>query len=124
MQDDRYRSRFPSVFRDSTDLADNWKGSDWFGNYYYNKDTYPWIYHTDFGWSYINSTSDTNAWVYLPSIGWIWLSKDTTEQFNDGATYNSYHQDGKYLRFEFEDDPNKTDRYYDYTVKRWIAYKG
>ena len=33
-------------------------------------------------------------------------------------------QDGKYLRFEFEDDPNKTDRYYDYTVKRWIAYKG
>ena len=71
MKDVRYRSRFPSVLRESVDIAENWKGSEWLGNYFYNEDSYPWVYHSDFGWTYLESTSDNNAWLYLPTIGWV-----------------------------------------------------
>ncbi|MEC8243866.1 MAG: hypothetical protein VX038_03390 [Verrucomicrobiota bacterium] len=122
MKDVRYRSRFPSVLRESVDIAENWKGSDWLGNYFYNEDSYPWVYHLDFGWTYLESSSDNNAWLYLPTIGWVWISKDFTTQSSSGATYTSYHEDGRYLKFDFVNDSSVPDIYYDYSAKRWRNY--
>ena len=122
MKDVRYRSRFPSVLRESVDIAENWKGSEWLGNYFYNEDSYPWVYHSDFGWTYLESTSDNNAWLYLPTIGWVWISKDFTTQSSSGATYTAYHEDGRYLKFDFVNDSSVPDIYYDYSAKRWRDY--
>ena len=122
MRDERYRSRFPSVLRDSVEIAENWKGSSWLGNYFYNEDSYPWVYHSNFGWVYIHSDSDNHAWLFLPKLGWVWVSKDTTEQYSTGITYTAIHEDGRHLMFDFSSDSNEKDIYYDYSARVWRNY--
>ena len=122
MKDERYRSRFPSVLRGSVDIAENWKGSDWLGNFYYNDDSYPWVYHSDFGWIYLESTSDNDAWLYLPKIGWIWVSESASENHSDGASFYAYKQGTGWLWFDFYDSENEVDRYYDYSANVYRNY--
>ena len=122
MKDARYRSRFSSVLRGSTDVAENWKGSSWLGNFYYDKNSYPWVYHSNFGWVYIESSSDSNAWLYLPKIGWVWFSENAFEKYPNGVTYYGYKQGAGWLLFDFYESDSKQDIYFDYSTGSWSNY--
>jgi hypothetical protein len=122
MKDERYRSRFPSVLRNSTDIAENWKGSKWLGNFYYDESSYPWVYHAEFGWVYIESTSDTNAWLYLPKIGWVWFSENTSEKYPNGMSYYGYKQGSGWLLFDFYESDAEPDVFFDYSTGAWNNY--
>ena len=122
MKDARYRSRFPSVLRESTDVAENWKGSSWLGNFYYDENSYPWVYHSNFGWVYIESSSDSNAWLYLPKIGWVWFSENAFEKYPNGVTYYGYKQGSGWLLFDFYESDSEQDIYFDYSTGSWSNY--
>ena len=50
--------------------SDTWWRSDWFGLFY--TELYPWIYHQNLGWVFVNVDSTRGAWLYHERLGWVW----------------------------------------------------
>ncbi len=88
-----------------------WRTSNWYGNYHTGY--WPWIFHAEHGWLYINVENESNAiylwdsglkawcfinesnyrWIYLfgQEEGWVWAFSDNTpgrrffQRLNDGS---------------------------------------
>jgi len=103
----------------------NWRFLENFG--YYQLHANNWIYHTDWGWLYVETLSDlaTGTWVWHQDVGWFWTGDNyapnvfvndltgwfafsTQESVGDGLktylTWPIYDQVGKkwYTKDEFQ----------------------
>ena len=56
------------------DEFSGWWQSSWFG--LYNGQFYPWVYHQNLGWVYVNSGSSEGSWLYHNRLGWMWTMPD------------------------------------------------
>jgi len=56
-------------------IGSGWMWAKWFGYYY--ADEFPWIYHENLGWSYIEQNSSDELWMHREHLGWAWTSPDT-----------------------------------------------
>lgn len=54
-------------------LGEGWEWSPWFG--YFSDQYYPWIYHRDHKWMYVNER-DEGLYLYTIDMGWLFSSKD------------------------------------------------
>ena len=61
-----------SIFLYSPQGAAGWRLSDWFG--YLWDETYPWIYHSNHHWAFVDATKETSVFLFDSSIGWIWTA--------------------------------------------------
>jgi hypothetical protein len=50
----------------------DWRLSDWMG-YVYDPG-FPWIYHSEHGYSYVSASRDDAVWIYDGSLGWYYTS--------------------------------------------------
>ena len=73
----------------ATDLGEGWKLSTWLGAYY-EQDT-DWIYRSSLGWIYYGGTSGSGIWFYeQDTYGWIWMDTSIFPYFyrsSDSAWY-------------------------------------
>ncbi|MDX2108948.1 MAG: hypothetical protein SFY80_01775 [Verrucomicrobiota bacterium] len=53
------------------DLGNGWRWSLWF-SYFWNGNTYPWVWHHKLGWVYIFGEESESVWMWNPKVGWIW----------------------------------------------------
>ena len=56
-------------------IGSGWMWAKWFGYYY--ADEFPWIYHENLGWSYIEQNSSDELWMHREHLGWAWTNPDT-----------------------------------------------
>jgi hypothetical protein len=55
---------------------DNWWG-DWFGWYYHNKESWPWVYHASMGWSYaFDDAKSRKGWFYNVEGGFYFYTTE------------------------------------------------
>ena len=50
-----------------------WQYSDWFG--FFNGKNFPWIYHSEHGWMFVERNSPESAWFWTEDLGWIWTGR-------------------------------------------------
>ena len=78
MRDSRYFDRFGgvSITRNAQTLeaSPSWKLLQWLG--YFNDDNFPWIYHSDLGWSYVHGPKEDEVWLYITGVGWFWTTEE------------------------------------------------
>lgn len=55
------------------DYSDWWR-SDWFG--LFHTELYPWVYHQNLGWVFVNVESQAGAWLFHEKLGWLWTRHD------------------------------------------------
>ena len=60
------------LLNDGAEIVDGWKKAGWFGIFY--SETYPWIYHEQLQWIYVEEAISSGAWVHRENIGWLWTS--------------------------------------------------
>lgn len=89
-------------------LGDNYNYSPWFG--IYNNLYYPWIYRTDLGFIYVDTSDGFNLYLYVDSgnnggsMGWLYTNEDiypnvycfsenTFLYFDGGTTFSNYSTD-------------------------------
>ena len=87
---------------------DNWWGSDWFG--LYNTVYYPWIFHQNLGWIYVNAETERGSWLYHDKLGWVWTIPEVFPHL-----YINKARQWSYLN---QDTYNTT--LYDYTHEKWF----
>lgn len=90
------------------DKFTGWWKSSWFG--IYNGQFYPWIYHQNLGWVYINSDNADGTWLYHERLGWVWTRHDTFPYI-----YLRKRLQWTYINL---DRPKTT--LYDYQTKEWF----
>ena len=61
-------------FSDLKILTDRWQNS-WLGTIYFPKDG-NWIFHSQIGWLYAQSSTADTFWFYDHDLGWIYTSKN------------------------------------------------
>ncbi len=109
--DYRFRTRFAYIWGDATipnEDAPSWKELSWFG--FFNDKAFPWTYHNEHGWIYVNSNSDEDMWFYDTSTNtWFWTSKAIYPYMRD-ATRNSW------VYFNRGTSPRQ---FYDFTKEAW-----
>lgn len=60
----------PGGLSPAADSNSDWQQSPWLGAYY--AATYPWIYHQDYGWLYVEA-ADRGLWLYSHALEtWLW----------------------------------------------------
>ena len=52
--------------------SSGWMWTDWFGYYYAGK--FPWVFHENLGWIYVNQKQVDNTWFYRDNLGWAWTT--------------------------------------------------
>ena len=62
------------MLSDGFDVGGGWKRAGWFGQFFSNY--YPWIYHENLGWIYVEQKNDQNMWFYCDELGWIWTNPE------------------------------------------------
>ena len=63
-----------TMLSDGFDVGGGWKRAGWFGQFFSNY--YPWIYHENLGWIYVEQKNDQNMWFYCDELGWIWTNPE------------------------------------------------
>lgn len=63
------------LFLDKNGSFDNWSFLEWFGHYYSEKSTEPWIYHLQLGWLYISDYNWNGVWIFRENLGWFWTEE-------------------------------------------------
>lgn len=87
---------------------DNWWESDWFG--LYNTEIYPWIYHQNLGWTFVNVETERGAWLYHQKLGWMWTQP--------GVFPHIYVSKG--LQWSYLNTDTAKATLYDYELKEWF----
>ena len=69
---------------------EGWKYVDWFG--YLTDNYFPWVYHADHGWMFVDAEDTSEIRLWSESLGWWLTSKDLYPTFfsldlNDWLTY-------------------------------------
>jgi len=73
--------------------TDGWQFVSWLG--YLTDDYFPWIYHSDHGWLYVDAEDTSDLRFWSESLGWWFTSKDLY------PTFYSYDLD-EWLTFDSE----------------------
>jgi len=87
---------------------DNWWESDWFG--LYHTEIYPWIYHQNLGWTFVNVETERGAWLYHQKLGWMWTQP--------GVFPHIYIY--KVLQWSYLNTDTAKTTLYDYEHKEWF----
>ena len=87
---------------------DHWWESEWFG--LYNAEIYPWIYHQNLGWVFVNVETDRGAWLYHQKLGWTWTQPDIF----------SHIYISKGLQWSYLNTQTAKTTLYDYSEKEWF----
>ena len=64
-----------AIWPDAVTLQDGWKWSSWFG--YFSDASFPWVYHNEHGWMYVDASSPADMWLYSTQMGWLWTGANT-----------------------------------------------
>lgn len=54
--------------------SSGWMWTEWFGYYYAGK--FPWVFHENLGWIYVNQKQVDNTWFYRENLGWVWTTSE------------------------------------------------
>jgi len=79
------------LWPEATYNDNGWKFVDWLG--YLTDDHFPWIYHSDHGWLYVDAEDTTDVRLWSESLGWWFTSADLYPVFYA-------HELGEWLSFE------------------------
>ena len=79
------------LWPDASKNNDGWTFVDWLG--YITDDHFPWIYHSDHGWLYVDAEDTSDVRLWSESLGWWFTSADLYPVFYS-------HDLGEWLTFE------------------------
>ncbi|OPZ75238.1 MAG: Chitodextrinase precursor [Verrucomicrobia bacterium ADurb.Bin474] len=79
------------LWPDAVKNNDGWTLVDWLG--YITDDHFPWIYHSDHGWLYVDAEDTSDVRLWSESLGWWFTSSDLYPVFYS-------HDLGEWLTFE------------------------
>jgi hypothetical protein len=78
------------LLTDGVEVVPGWKKTGWFGLFF--NETYPWVYHSQLKWIYVQEGSIPGAWFHRENIGWIWTNPEVFP-----ALYSHDYQKWTYL---------------------------
>jgi hypothetical protein len=61
-------------FPGTATLPDRWYRT-WMGHLY-ESDSFPYVFHREFGWIYLEGSGGANASFYHPALGWMWTGPE------------------------------------------------
>ena len=98
-----------SVWDSATDLGGGWRHLDWFGVFY--SDSFPWLYHTQLGWTYQGGSDAGDLWMWQAGLGWVWTS---------ATAYPNLYRANTASWVWLEPDPSGgTSQLYNYDTQVW-----
>ena len=99
------------MLEDAPVVANGWVQSNWLG--FFEKSSYPWIYHENLGWLRVDQSVKEWAWFYSEELGWFWSQSDL---------YPSLYLD-QWERWSYlERAKSGVVQLYDYGNKEWFPF--
>lgn len=89
--------------------ANSWYSTDWLGRFY--TANWPWLYHLEHTWLYVDNSADEGIWLYDPALGWLWTSSEIYPALyrSTGTHWLYYSEESEAPRY-----------FYDYRNSNWV----
>ena len=94
-------------------IGSGWMWAKWFGYYYANE--FPWIYHENLGWSYVEQNSTEDVWLHRQHLGWAWTNPDTFPYL-----WRFGHDQNDTQTWTFLERQASSTTLYDFSQKEWF----
>ncbi len=95
--------------QNATSHEAHWKSLPWFG--FFHARSYPWIYHTQLGWTYVSEDGDNALWLWREKSGWLWTRSDVYPYL--------FSEDKNAWTYLYQDESTQTVPLYNYSKKVW-----
>ena len=99
------------MLEDAPEVANGWAQSSWLG--FFEKSSYPWIFHENLGWLRVDQSAKEWAWFYSQELGWFWSKSDLYP-----SLYLNQWERWSYL----ERAQSGVVQLYDYGNKEWFPF--
>ena len=113
------------IFLDEGNFIQNsngWRWAKWFGYYYAG--SFPWIYHENLGWVFVDQSHSDMAWLFRENLGWIWTTSTDwwTDNNHTSNKTNNNHPFPYIYRFGTDTNDTKLWTYLDRSSKSATLY--